>query len=126
MGLQALPAGPVLPVLVMCTDTALRLRAEPEGINPSQTMPISHLIQQFIITASYSVFTEAFSRAGLNTATGIASLPLEILPTAIPQLTAGFGGLEDWQWDSWRHPLGQIPHPQLFILLLKPPFRAIS
>lgn len=52
MGLQALPAGPVLPVLALCTDTALGLRAELEGINPSQMMPISHIIQQFVFSAS--------------------------------------------------------------------------
>lgn len=55
-------------MLVLCTDTALGLRAELEAINPSQMMPISHLIQQFVLTASQSVFTEAFSRAGLQLA----------------------------------------------------------
>lgn len=69
MGLQALPVRSVLPVLVLCTDTALGLRAELEAINPSQMMPISHLIQQFVFTASQSVFPEAFSRAGLQDTT---------------------------------------------------------
>lgn len=71
-GITGFANGSVLAALVLCSDTALRLRAELEARNPSQMMPISHLIQQFVFTASQSVFTEAFCRAGLQDTTAIS------------------------------------------------------